>query len=262
MRKITAILLIFVMIFSVLSCGRSAETKGVDQGETKVIAHRGLSGLEVENTDRAFAAAGERSYYGIEADIRRTGDGKFVICHDEDLKRVAGVDVKVEETDFADLMDVVLLNKNGKKDEDVGSLSTLESFISICQRYEKQAILELKSNFTSDEVTEILSIIDSLGYLDKTTFISFDYDNLLYVRAIYPEQSAMYLFSKLDDENVERLYEDKIDVAIKHTALTKSALREFHEAGLKVNCWTVDSKARAEKLISWGVDYLTTNILE
>ena len=227
-----------------------------------MIAHRGLSGIEVENTDRAFAAAGERSYYGIETDIRRTGDGKFVICHDADLKRISGEKIVVEESTLEELLSVTLLDKNGQKSEDVGPLATLESFISICMEYDKQAILELKSDFTSDEIGEIVGIIDELGYIDSTTFISFDYDNLLYVRDLLPDQQVIYLFKKLNDPNVDRLAEDKIDVGIKHSALTKSALEKFHNDGLKVNCWTVDSESRAKKLISWGVDYITKNILE
>jgi glycerophosphoryl diester phosphodiesterase len=36
----------------------------------------------------------------------------------------------------------------------------------------------------------------------------------------------------------------------------------LHKNGLKVNCWTVDIKERAEELCAWGVDYITSNILE
>ena len=32
--------------------------------------------------------------------------------------------------------------------------------------------------------------------------------------------------------------------------------------GIKVNCWTVDDPEIAERLVSWGVDYITSNILE
>ena len=48
------------------------ESKGV-----KIIAHRGLSGIERENTCSAFVAAANRSYFGIETDIHTTRDGKF-----------------------------------------------------------------------------------------------------------------------------------------------------------------------------------------
>ena len=61
---------------------------------TKMIAHRGLSGIERENTNPAFIAAGNRSYYGIETDVHVTADGKFIICHDNDLKRIANIDGK------------------------------------------------------------------------------------------------------------------------------------------------------------------------
>ena len=59
---------------------------------------------------------------------------------------------------------------------------------------------------------------------------------------------------------VERIY--KIDLAISYQALTIEYLELLHNAGLKVNCWTVDSKLMAEHLASMGVDYITTNILE
>ena len=43
----------------------------------KLIAHRGLSGLERENTAAAFVAAGNRAaYFGIETDVYRTVDGQ------------------------------------------------------------------------------------------------------------------------------------------------------------------------------------------
>ena len=55
-----------------------------------MIAHRGLSGLERENTYHAFIAAGNRSYFGIETDIHKTADGEFVVIHDETTERVSG----------------------------------------------------------------------------------------------------------------------------------------------------------------------------
>ena len=73
-----------------------------------MIAHRGVSGLEKENTCSAFVAAGNRSYYGIETDVHLTADGRFIICHDNDLKRVAGEDVTIENTTFDELRKIVL----------------------------------------------------------------------------------------------------------------------------------------------------------
>lgn len=266
MKKISLLLicaaLIFSYCFTLLGCAKlDGKTTMIDKGGSLIIAHRGLSGLEVENTDEAFIAAGKHSYYGIESDVRRTADGKFVMCHDADLERIAGVKTKVESSTLAELQAIPLLDKTGKQNPNL-HLTTLESYVSICKKYDKQAILELKSNFTKEEIGSIIEIIMSYDYLDRVTFISFDYDNLLFVREYSPNQPAMYLFSKLTDEVVEKLTRDGIDVGIKHTKLTRRELDMLHDAGLKVNCWTVDGKFTAEKYAGWGVDYITTNILE
>jgi len=39
-------------------------------------------------------------------------------------------------------------------------------------------------------------------------------------------------------------------------------IKLLHSKGIKVNCWTCDDKETAEKLVSYGVDYITSNILE
>ena len=82
------------------------------------------------------------------------------------------------------------------------------------------------------------------------------------IRKILPEQSVQFLFSKFDDEIIERLIAARIDVDVRYQALTKEIIDLLHENGLKVNCWTVDDKADAEKLVAWGVDFITSNILE
>ena len=49
----------------------------IEKKQARMVAHRGLSGLEKENTCAAFIAAGDRSHFGIETDIRPTLDGRY-----------------------------------------------------------------------------------------------------------------------------------------------------------------------------------------
>ena len=229
---------------------------------TKIIAHRGLSGIEMENTNSAFVAAGNRSYFGIETDIHRTSDGKFIICHDFDLKRIAGVDSEVEKLTLDELRNITLYDKDGSNIRKDLRLSEPENYISICKKYGKHCILELKSNFTDDEILKIIEIINGYDYLDNVTFISFNYDNLLKVRKFLPRHSVQFLFSEFSDEIINRLIKDKFDVDVHYSALNAEIIEYLHNNGLKVNCWTVDNKQDAERFISWGVDYITSNILE
>ena len=237
-------------------------TKKFDKKSTRIIAHRGLSGIEVENTCSAFVAAGNRSYYGIETDIYRTLDGRFVVGHDDNLKRIAGEEIYLEKTTLKTIQSVVLFDKDGQKGREDLRPCTLENYLSIVKKYEKHAILELKSEFTQEEIDKIIEIIKSYDYLDNLTFISFNYDNLLKVKAILPEQSVQYLFWKVTKEEIERLKRDKIDVDVWCKELTKEQIEMCHQSGLKVNCWTVDEIEDGERLASWGIDFITSNILE
>lgn len=237
-------------------------TVKIEKGKTQLIAHRGLSGIETENTNAAFVAAGNRSYYGIETDIHRTLDGRFVVNHDDNLKRVAGENISVEEVNLSTLQNIILFDKDGSKNREDLRPCTLENYISICKRYEKQCVLELKSEFSYEEILKIIDIIRGYEYLESVIFISFNYQNLLEVRKAEPNQRVQFLFGEYTDEIVERLIADRIDVDVYYSVLSKERIEKLHNAGLKVNCWTVDNKEIAEQLAEWEVDYITSNILE
>ena len=104
-------------------------TKKFEKENVLVVAHRGLSGIETENTNAAFVAAGNRSYYGIETDVHRTADGKLVVFHDGTLERVAGEKINVEEVSLSVLQNVTLLDKDGTKNRLDLIPPTLENYI-------------------------------------------------------------------------------------------------------------------------------------
>ena len=81
-------------------------TISIDKQNVKLIAHRGVSGLECENSCAAFVAAGNRSYFGIETDVHVTKDGKYVVIHDDRTGRVSDMDISVEESTFEELSEV------------------------------------------------------------------------------------------------------------------------------------------------------------
>lgn len=235
----------------------------IDRKNVKMIAHRGLSGIERENTNAAFVAAGNRSYFGIETDVHRTADGRYVIIHDDTTGRVAGETLPVEQTDLQTLRALRLSDPDGEPRGDL-VLPTLDEYIRICKRYEKVCVLELKNAFPAEQVYEIAEIIQKRDYLDHVIFISFNLDNLLFLKEKYPDQPAMLLCGVIPDETIAFLAEKKIDIDIHYIQMLEQEgyCAKLKAAGLKVNAWTCDSAQDAERLIEAGVDYITTDILE
>lgn len=228
----------------------------------KMIAHRGVSGLEVENTCPAFVAAGVKSYYGIETDIHVTKDGKFILVHDDDLKRIAGLDMSVEGSNFEKLRAVRLKDTDGVTERGDLFLPTLAEYISICKKYEKQAVLELKNEMTEENVRKIAEEVRALGWLERTTFISFAGVNLVYLRKYFPKADAQYLTCECKEEEIEFMLKNRLDADLCGYCVTKALVERLHAAGVKVNVWTLDTLEHAEMAKAAGVDFITTNILE
>ncbi len=231
-------------------------------GNVKMVAHRGCSGLEKENTNSAFVAAGSRSYFGIESDVHITSDGKYVIIHDDTTTRVAGVDYKVEETDFDTLRSLTLFDIDGKPGRSDIKIPTLEEYILICKKYEKVAVLELKNAFTKEQIGEIVDIISSLEYFENVIFISFNMQNLIYLKELRPESTAQFLTGKFTDDLIDNLVKYSLDIDIHYSQLNEDTVYAFKKAGIKINCWTCDKPEDGERLANLGIDYITSNILE
>ena len=153
------------------------------KGHTQMIAHRGVCGLEPENTHAAFVAAGNRSYYGIEADVHKTADRKFVIMHDGNTLRMSGDDIEISKATFETLRGLRLKQKDGKRGRTDLRIPSMEEYLEICKYYGKKAVLELKDAFTDEDIDEIIRIGDNLGYMEHIVFISFKLNNLLLLKA-------------------------------------------------------------------------------
>lgn len=99
-------------------------------------AHRGLHNAErPENSMAAFRAALEHGY-GIELDVHLMKDGNLAIIHDSSLKRVAGVEVDIEDLTVVDLEKYTLGN----------SREHIPLFSQVLELYQGKAplIVELK----------------------------------------------------------------------------------------------------------------------
>ncbi len=235
----------------------------INKGNAQIIAHRGLSGLERENTASAFVAAGNRSYFGIETDVRPTKDGYFVLLHDNDTVRCGIDNVVPEACTLQTVQSVQLLDTDGKRGRIDLRVPQLEDYLRICKRYEKVGVLEFKGAYTEEQMADLMNIVKAEYSLDMMIFISFHFPNLELCRKVCPEAHCQFLTGEYKDEILELLVEHKMGLDIWSGALdSEEKVKRVLDMGIELNVWTVDSKETAEKLISWGVQYITSNILE
>ena len=237
------------------------ETLKMLSNQPKMVAHRGLSGLERENTCAAFVAAGNRSYYGIETDNHRTKDGQYIVYHDDNLVRLLGDERIVEEMTFEELRKLRLKDHDEIVREDL-VLPSLVEYIRICKKYDKESVLEIKNHFEPEDIDNVIEIIRAEGWLERTIFISFDLPNCLCLREKLPEQRVQYLVKECTEEVLAVLKEKKLDLDMYYRNCTKEICDACHEMGAVVNVWTVNDLEAAYMAVLAGVDFITTNFIE
>ncbi|MDD3477745.1 MAG: glycerophosphodiester phosphodiesterase family protein [Candidatus Izemoplasmatales bacterium] len=237
-------------------------TVKIDKYFRGMIAHRGLSGIETENTLSAFVAAANRSYFGIECDIRASKDNKLIVTHDDTLLRLGLLNLYIPSFKYDELKKFTLVDRKTGNLSDQATIPLLVDYLDICRTYQKIAFIEAKHGLENEHLDQLLSQIESRYDLENVVVISFEQNYLSYLRKKRPEMTLFLLADELNEKRFEFCEKNRIHLDIDHKALDESIVKRFHLLNLKVAVYTVDDKDVAERLIKLGVDYITTNILE
>jgi len=233
----------------------------INQTNMKMIAHRGFSSAEVENTYAAFLAAANRTYYGIECDLRKTADKRFVTFHDDGLKRLAGIDRSVRSMTVEELGGYALTHPDNPSVRFKGA-TLFEDYLELCRKYNKVAVIELKDRFLKRDIQKIMKTINEHQMSPFVKIISFHLFQLKIIREFNLEIALQYLVEKYTDKVLLDCQKYHMDMSIYYPNLNKDIVEMFHSYKIKVAVWTVDNPVDALMLSDWGVDYLTSNILE
>ena len=231
-----------------------------------MIAHRGASCLETENTLPAFVAAGNRTYFGIETDVHVTSDGELVIMHDSDTGRVAFESRIIEQSTLDELRGVRIKDIDGGERTDL-RIPLYSEYLSVCRRYGKKAVVELKERFEKKYIEKLLNVT---GSTDDVVFISFCAENLICLREMLPDADIQYLAWNTGGHTIDIIDRYGFDLDLcgydlvntEKTGVDAEKVRLIRSTGRKLNVWTVDRAEHAEMLIAAGVDMITTNCLE
>ena len=124
--------------------------------KNKLIAHRGLHDKDTpENSMGALKKALEKDI-AIEFDVHLLKDNKIVVFHDNNLKRMTGIDKKINELSYDEIKDIKLANSDEKIPllEDVLKLVNGKVLLDIELKYDHEkykledALIEVLKDYT------------------------------------------------------------------------------------------------------------------
>ena len=269
--KVLSILLLFSLMLSVFAFS-AQDTYAASW--PKYIAHRGWSYRAPENTLPAFRLAAEnKKFYGVEFDIweskaQKSGDPLLLVMHDENIKRMCGVNKSIRSITRANRKNYTI--KSGKNIKNYKGLKipTAELALSTIWKHTDGAIpvIELKHRLSSRALNHLFDLIGD----HKVSIISFEYDAVIDAvkmakkRGVSKKVQTMYLLSSLSSgkytSTAKKLKNAGIDcISLKYTSVTKTAVQRFHKYGIKVCTWTIPNRKTAKKYAAVGVDYITSN---
>lgn len=129
-----------IIVVAVLVNGFNIYGNGVNKN-IETIAHRGYVAKGVENSIEALEGAAEVGADYVEFDIILTKDNKFVVMHDYNLKRLAGLNKRVQDMNFDEVVGLTI-----KQGDYTSKIPSLEEFVNKAKELNMKLVIELKPN--------------------------------------------------------------------------------------------------------------------
>jgi glycerophosphoryl diester phosphodiesterase len=238
------------------------------EASCSVIAHRGASALEAENTLPAFEAAIDAGADAVELDVRTTADGIVVVMHDADVSRTTDGKGLVHDLRLEELKRLRIRTAAGDETE----VPTLEEVLA-CVTGRAGVDIELKNipgepDFDPNAeslVEATVSVVHRAGFIGTVLLSSFNPFSLVRVREIAPDISTGLLCDPSVTAHAALGFsrEQGHDWVLPFVGRLREAgdgfVADVHDSGLLVGTWVVDDPDIAVSLMRAAVDAIATN---
>ncbi len=225
------------------------------------IGHRGFGVHAIENTLSAVQKAIDFKLDMIEFDVRLTRDHEVVVFHDRSLKRLASVNLNIDETEYKTLKNINIFSKKKSGDTDYEKIPSLKEIIELSGG-KIQLNIEIKKNNHLDKVLvdKVVSIIRDYNIYSQVVISSFSKEILKWVCHIDDNIRCGYVYHK--KANMKNIFIPDCKLYSIHPykyLIGKKLIQTAHDKSIKVFPWTANSYKLMNKLIQMGVDGIITN---
>jgi glycerophosphoryl diester phosphodiesterase len=210
-----------------------------------VIAHRGASGAEYENSLAAFKKAGGLGADGIELDIHATTDGALIVHHDPAINGTV-----IARSTAADIAKLKLPNG-----EPVPTLA--QAFVAAGEKL--RVYVEVKT-LPPQWDGHLFAALDAGPNPGGYAVHAFDHRIIQRLRRQRPKLPAGVLSASYLDDNVAPVRAAGAQMLWQDQAMIDAALvEEVQDAGFGVIAWTPNEISDLTRLAAQGVNGLCTN---
>ncbi|WP_294732123.1 glycerophosphodiester phosphodiesterase family protein [uncultured Faecalibaculum sp.] len=214
------------------------------------VAHRGYARDATENTVESFQAAVQAGARVAELDVYQSRDGQLYVSHDQNLVRVTGTSLDVEQASAGEISR--LKTDKGQR------IPTLQEVLDYAKESGLHLVIEIKSTSRAEETAaKAAREIRETGISSQCAIAGFRHSVLAAARQVDPSLSTVLLLS-FAISDVTSLAD--VDIySVQADAITPEMIRQVHQAGKRIYAWTVNDRHRMDVLLAMGVDGITTD---
>ncbi|MFC9247019.1 glycerophosphodiester phosphodiesterase [Streptomyces sp. NPDC057136] len=209
------------------------------------VAHRGDPYRVRENTLLSVRSALERGADAVEIDVRVTRDGVPVLLHDSTLERLWDHDLRLDRLRHQELTELTS-----------GGVPTLHEALLATAGH--RLMIDLPG-CTDASVRTIVGVVHECGAAERVYYCAGG-GAMLRVRAADPSAEIALTWNTLAPPRAALLDAVKPRwMNYRFGLVTRELTDRVHLDGMLVSAWTADTKRTMRRLISQGVDSITTN---
>ncbi|MBB1255620.1 glycerophosphodiester phosphodiesterase [Streptomyces sp. OF3] len=210
------------------------------------VGHRGVMGVEPENTLRSFRRAAQEGMDVIELDLHLSADGELVVMHDATVDRTTDGSGRVADLTLAELR---LL--------DAGRGERVPVFEEVVDAVTTPLQAEIKD---AAAARVLVDVINRRELHDRVTVISFHDEALQETRALLPRTPLALVTGRSTPTAVERavaLGAEMVSCELRY--LDEEVVARCRAAGLRIISWTVNTPEELETARRLGLDGVVTD---
>nr|WSU71939.1 glycerophosphodiester phosphodiesterase family protein [Streptomyces anulatus] len=213
------------------------------------LGHRGVMGVEPENTLRSFVRAEASGMDAIELDLHLSKDGALVVMHDVDVDRTTDGSGPIAARTLAELREL-----------DAGQGERIPVFEEVLDAVSSPLQAEIKDVAAARALADVIRERD---LVDRVEVSSFHDEAVTEIARLVPGVRTVLIASRWGADVVDRAKAaGAATLALNIRRLTLEVVEQAHSEGVKVIGWVVNTQDHLRLARALGLDGATTDFPE